>query len=83
MGWKTKQQLLDMEPNQKIECLCKGCGYVWYEMPAHHLHKSHMRQLCLDEFEKRLRCQQWKCKGKIMIALANEHETEGFKGGLA
>jgi len=42
-----------------------------------------MRQLCLDEFEKRLRCRQWKCLGTIKIALTNEDETEGFQGGLA
>ena len=83
MGWKAKLQLLDMAPHQRIECRCKSCSYVWYELPAHHLHKSHVRQLCLDQFERRLRCQQWNCKGRIVIALTNEGETEGFQGGLA
>lgn len=83
MGWKTKLQLLDIEPKQKIECRCKSCGYVWYEQPIHYLHKSYMSQLYLDQFESRLRCRQWNCKGRILIALNNEHETEGFQGGLA
>jgi len=42
-----------------------------------------MRQLFLDEFEARLHCKQWSCKGRIKIALSNEAETEGFQGGLA
>lgn len=83
MSWKSKLQLLDLDGTERIECRCKGCGYVWYEMPAYHLHKSHMRQLYLDQFEKRLRCSQWSCKGAICIALTNEGETEGFQGGLA
>lgn len=42
-----------------------------------------MRQLFLDEFEEKLKCKQWACRGKIKIALTNEDETEGFQGGLA
>jgi len=42
-----------------------------------------MRQLFMDEFEARLHCKQWNCKGRIKIALSNEAETEGFQGGLA
>jgi len=83
MAWKKQLQLLDIDPSQRIECRCTGCRYVWYELPSSHLHKSHMRQLCLDEFEKRLYCRQWNCKGRIVIALNNEQETEGFQGGLA
>jgi hypothetical protein len=83
VSWKTQLQLLDMEGDERIEARCCTCGYVWYERPAYHQHKSHMRQLFLDEFEARLRCKQWNCKGKIKIALTSEDETEGFQGGLA
>lgn len=83
MSWKTKLQLLDMDGSERIEARCCKCAYVWYELPAYHLHKSHMRQLFLDEFEARLRCKQWNCKGAIKIALTSEDETEGFQGGLA
>ena len=83
MSWKSKIQLLDMDGAERIEARCKGCGYIWYELPSSHLHKSHMRQLCLDEFERQLRCKQWNCKGDICIALTCEKETEGFQGGLA
>ena len=83
MSWKTKIQLLDMNTEDRIEALCNKCGYHWYEFPSVYLHKSHMRQLCLDEFEARLRCKQWNCQGRIKIALSNDAETEGFQGGLA
>jgi len=82
-GWKTKLQLLDLEPHQRLECRCKACGYVWYELPVNHLTNTYRRQLYLDQFEIRLSCQQWNCKGGIVISLTNEHETEGFQGGLA
>ena len=83
MGWKAKLQLLDMDPDQRIECRCKTCRYVWYERPSKHLSHAYRRQLYLDEFESRLSCQQWACKGNIAISLNNESETEGFQGGLA
>ena len=83
MSWKTKLQILDMDSSAKLEARCCGCNYVWYELPCTYAHKSHMRQLYLDEFEARLRCKQWNCKGTIKVALANQHETEGFQGGLA
>ena len=82
MSWKSKIQLLDLDGTARIEARCKGCSYIWYEQPSSHLHKSHMRQLYLDEFEKRLRCKQWNCKGDICIALTSDKETEGFQGGL-
>jgi len=52
-------------------------------MPCIYFHKSHIRQLYLDEFEARLKCKQWGCKGRITIAKTSDGETEGFRGGLA
>jgi len=83
VSWKKRLQILDMDADDKIEARCKACGFTWYEWPCVYYHKSHMRYLYLDEFEKKLRCQQWNCKGDICIALSSEAETEGFQGGLA
>lgn len=83
MSWKKKLQLLDMKSDELIEARCSKCSYIWYERASYHLHKSYMRQLFLDEFEEKLKCKQWACRGKIKIALTNEDETEGFQGGLA
>ena len=83
MSWKTKLQILDMDSTDRLEARCRSCGYVWYELPCAYAHKSHIRQLYLDEFEARLRCKQWGCGGRITIAKTSEGETEGFQGGLA
>ena len=83
MSWKTQIQLLDYDAHTRLEARCMSCGYTWYEQPCVYFHKSHIRQLFVDEFEYKLRCKQWKCKGSIKLAQTNEEETEGFQGGLA
>lgn len=48
-----------------------------------HFHKSHIRQLYVDEFEASMRCKQWNCSGKIVISQTHKEETKGLQGGLA
>ena len=83
MSWKKQLQLLDFDTHDRLEARCGRCGYTWYEEPVVYAHKSHIRQLFVDEFEKRMRCKQWNCSGKIMLSLTHQDETEGFQGGLA
>lgn len=83
MTWKQQLQILDFEAKDRLQARCKSCGFTWYEQPVVYYHKSHIRALYVDEFEKRLRCKQWNCKGSICISMTSEHETEGFQGGLA
>jgi len=80
--WKAEIQLLDLDHKDRLEACCKKCGYTWYELPEGYFHKPYIAQLFLDEFEAKLGCKQWNCKGEIRIALSNEAETEGFQGGL-
>ncbi len=82
MTWKQKLQILDFGSDERFEARCKSCGYTWYEIPVTYFHKSHIRMLYVDEFENRLTCKQWNCKGDIAVALSSEAETEGFQGGL-
>jgi len=81
--WKSRLQILDLHQDDRIEACCKSCKFTWYEFVSDYLDKLYLRQLYLDEFEARLKCRQWGCKGKIRIALSSEAETEGFQGGLA
>lgn len=74
--------MLDFGGDDRCEARCKGCGYTWYEIPVVYFHKSHIRMLYGEKFEKRLRCKQWNCRGEVTVALSNEAETEGFQGGL-
>ena len=83
MTWKSRIQILDLGIDDRIESTCKSCGYTWYEFVSDYINRPCPRQLYLDEFEARLRCHQWNCKGEIRIALSSEAETEGFQGGLA
>ena len=83
MTWKASIQILDLGIDDRIESTCKSCGYTWYEFVSDYLGRLYLRQLYLDEFETRLKCKRWGCKGKIRIALSSEAETEGFQGGLA
>ncbi len=78
MSWKSRIQILDLDMGERIEVTCKSCGYTWYEFVSDYLGRPYLRQLYLDEFETRLKCQQWACKGKIRIALSSEAETEGW-----
>lgn len=82
MSWKTQIQLLDYDSDVRLEARCASCGYTWYEQPVVYLHKSHIRQLFVDEFESKLRCKQWNCSGRIKLAQTSEDETDGFQGGL-
>ena len=83
MSWKEQLQLLDFDSDVRLEARCSKCGYTWYEQPCLYYHKSHLRMLYVDEFENKLRCKQWNCRGKIKLAQTSEEETEGFQGGLA
>jgi len=83
MSWKHNLQILDFGSDDRLEARCKKCGYTWYETLCVHFHKSHIRMLYVDEFEKRLRCKQWNCKGSICLSTTTQNETEGFQGGLA
>lgn len=83
MTWKQNLQISDFESGERLEARCKHCEYTWYEEPILYFHKSHIRMLFVDEFEKRLRCKQWNCKGSICISITTDGETEGFHGGLA
>ncbi len=83
MTWKHNLQVLDFDTGDRLEARCKCCGYTWYEVPCSYYHKSHIRMLYVDEFEKRIQCKQWNCKGDICLSMTTEGETEGFHGGLA
>jgi len=83
VSWKTKLQLLDFDSDVRLEARCCKCAYTWYEQPVVYYHKSHIRQLFVDEFEARMRCKQWNCRGKIVLSQTHNEETEGFQGGLA
>ena len=83
MSWKRQIQILDFESDARLEARCSACGYTWYEHTVVYAHKSHIRQLFVDEFERKLCCKQWSCKGSIRLAKSHSEETEGFQGGLA
>ncbi|MGJ8562193.1 MAG: hypothetical protein ACSHXY_01465 [Alphaproteobacteria bacterium] len=82
-SWKAHLQMSDLNSDVRIEVECKTCGFFRYEEVSEWQKSRLMRQLYLDEFEDRLRCQKWGCGKPVRIALPSSVETEGFQGGLA
>lgn len=82
MSWKTNIQLIDLDPNQKLEVTCKSCGHSRYERVFLLCTKMGMGFEYLDEVERKLFCQKAGCQGAVRIALTNKSEVEGFIGGL-
>lgn len=83
MTWKTELQLIDLDPQQKIEVTCKSCGHSHYETPLLLITKYGLDFHYLDEVERRLTCHNRGCRGAVRIALTHAGDTEGFVGGLA
>jgi hypothetical protein len=81
MSWKTDLQIMDLEPNAKLEVTCKKCSASRYEYPAMLISKMGLDFQYLDEVERLLYCNA--CRGDVRIALSAKGETEGFVGGLA
>ena len=80
-NWKTGLQIMDLDPQTKLEVTCKTCGASRYERPGLLINKMGLDFQYLDEVERLLFCNA--CRGEVRIALSASGETEGFVGGLA
>lgn len=85
MTWKQNLQLLDIDIDARFEVRCQSnrCGYTRYVEVRKLLLNPWNRQYCLDEIERKMRCELRECRSKCTLMLASDADTEGFQGGLA
>lgn len=89
MSWKTKLQLLDLSPPERIEMICGGCGHVTKIYPGDPM-IARYGHLYLDELERRGRCRRTALKGKagdcnrpMRLLLCSNEEAHAFQAGIA
>ncbi len=83
MNWKTDLQLRDIGGAQRLEAVCKLCGYSYYINITALLRRPELQFIYIDELERMSICRARHCGGPVRLALAFGGETEGFLGGLA
>lgn len=82
-NWKSNIQVLDLEPDTRLQLLCRKCGKHRFITGAElHARKGAMR-LWLYEVEERARCRQRGCGGYMRLSWPASGETSGFVGGIA
>jgi hypothetical protein len=89
MSWKTKLQLSDLSPPERIEMICTGCGYVSKIHPGDPIIETY-GHLYLDELEARARCKghairgtRGGCNSPMRLLLCSNSETHAFQAGIA
>jgi len=83
MNWKRELQLRDLEPDQRLEFICKNCGHTHYRFATELQKHNELSLLWLDEVEKDEVCHKRGCFGHVRLSLCHNHATTGFIGGLA
>ncbi|HEY9091770.1 hypothetical protein [Parasphingorhabdus sp.] len=83
MNWKRNIQVLDLEPSDRLELLCRKCGKLRWLTGEELLSRPDAKYLWLEDVERRARCRQRGCGGTMRMAMPGEGETSGFVGGIA
>ncbi|MEM7728398.1 MAG: hypothetical protein AAF311_03900 [Pseudomonadota bacterium] len=89
MSWKTRLQLSDLHPPERIEMVCPSCRHVTRIYPGDPLIDRY-GHLYLDELEARARCRRTAlkgrgggCAGPMSLLLCSHEETHAFQAGIA
>lgn len=83
MTWKTAIQVRDLDPDDRLELVCRQCGHLRYLTGASLQARKGADDLYLDEIEAKARCTQRGCNGTVRMALPPRGDTSGFVGGIA
>ena len=83
MTWKAEIQLLDLDPDERVEITCRRCGRVTFARAAQLACTLGDRQLFLDEVEARLLCSVSWCAGPVVIAIPITDPGATFAGGMS
>lgn len=83
MNWKRNIQILDLEPDTRLELTCRTCGTYRSLTGGELLSRKGSEHLTLLVVEERARCRQRGCGGAMRLAMPAPHDTAGFVGGIA
>jgi hypothetical protein len=83
VNWRSNIQILDLEPDDRLELTCRKCGIFRWLTGAELLARKGKERLTLGEVEKRARCRQRGCGGTMRLAMPAPEDTAGFVGGIA
>lgn len=83
MSWKDRLQVCDLEPDDRIELLCRKCGHLRYLSGLEVQARKGAEGLTLAQVEARARCRQRGCRGAMRLAMPLKGEATGFVGGIA
>lgn len=83
MNWKRNIQVLDLEPEDRLELVCRKCNKLRWLTGKELLDRADAKYLWLEDVERRARCRQRGCGGNMRMAMPGEGETTGFVGGIA
>ena len=81
--WADGMQVLDLEPGDRLEMVCRRCGHLHYVDVAMLQADARSRRLYLSEVAARGRCKARGCDGTVRMSLPRPHKTSGFVGGIA
>lgn len=79
-NWQTKFQVQDLADGQRLECICRRCGYLFYLSKAS---LQRQEQKYIDEIQDATGCRARGCGGPVRISLVRLGEMSGFVGGMA
>lgn len=80
MNWKATLQVRDLEPDRKVELLCRSCGFMRYVTGKHFIRSREDMNLWVDEAEVREQC--LRCKGPVRLIQYHQHKVSGWVGGM-
>ncbi|MEW4468937.1 hypothetical protein AB1K62_14015 [Parasphingorhabdus sp. JC815] len=83
MNWKRNIQVLDLDPDIRLELVCRKCKKLRWLTGKELLKRQTAKFLYLEDIERRARCRQRGCRGTMRMAMPGEGETSGFIGGIA
>lgn len=90
-SWKDNYRLYDMDENQPIDLQCKRCGTMRKyrrdsaieAMQRQGLSYHDARQLYPSEFEQRVKCRVFRCRGAMRLEMPMQHKISAWIGGMA